>query len=220
MGSILDAFFPPLCLNCRNPGRVRFGLCSRCLAQVEFTGLNACIRCGRDCRGRHCAPAAHRYSRMLSLAGYRGPWRKVVQSAKFARERAVAVELARELARLAGEAGLALPRAVVPAPTASRHWRNFDIARLLAAELGRCFAVPVQPALARRPGRPPQVRLSRSQRLEGLEDYIYVKNSRGLQDAVVWLVDDVYTTGATASACAAALQAAGARAVCVLVLAA
>ncbi len=57
-------------------------------------------------------------------------------------------------------------------------------------------------------------------RLEGLEDYIYLEQGTEFADSIIWLVDDVYTTGATADACARALLAVGARSVYLLVLAA
>lgn len=161
---------------------------------------------------------AHRYSRVLSVAHYLGPWRKVVQSAKFARDRTVAMELARELARLAKAAGFSLPQAVAPAPAARKHWRYFDAVELVATELARSTGAPLVKALARRPGRAPQVLLTRRQRLQGLEDYIYAPKNN--LEGAIWLVDDVYTTGATADACAGALLAAGARRVLVFVLAA
>lgn len=216
--SLLDVLFPPVCLNCRKNQREKFGLCVRCLSQVEFTGIAACIRCGRICRGKSCAPLDHQYSCVLSLAHYIGPWRKVVQGAKFARDRGVTMELARELVYLAQAAGFSYPQAIVPAPAAGNHWRPFDAVALVAAELASSTGAPVVQALARRPGRDPQVLLTRRQRLHGLEDYIYAKQKK--MAGVIWLVDDVYTTGATADACAGALLAAGARRVMVLTLAA
>lgn len=214
---LADIFFPPLCLNCRRQRRERLGLCSACLGQVEFTGLQACVRCGRVGHHRECAPLDHQYSRVLSLAHYRGPWRRVVLGVKFARDRSVALELALELANLAAQAGFAPPQVVVPAPSADRHWRNFDVVNLICQELARSADAPVRELLARRRGRPPQVQLNRNQRLEGLEDYIHVQAEPPAQ-GLVWLVDDVYTTGATAHACADALLAAGARSVYLLVL--
>lgn len=219
MGALLDLLFPPLCLNCRKRRRVRLGLCAACLAQVEMTGLSACIRCGRHCRGQ-CAPLDHRYGRVLSLAAYRGPWRLVVQNVKFGGDRTVALELARELAALAAAAGFTRPGAVVPVPGASMSWRNFDVIALICRELTRTAGAPTRAVLARLPGRPPQVELSFKGRLEGLEDHIYIKEETEFAGAIIWLVDDVFTTGATADACAKALLAAGARSVYVLVLAA
>ena len=169
----MDALFPPLCLNCRRNVREKFGLCSQCLAQVEFTGLRGCIRCGRICGGRTCAPLDHRYSRVLSLAHYLGPWRKVVQAAKFARDRRVTMELARELARLAGEAGFPKPQAVTPAPAAGKHWRYFDAVGLTARtgqECRRTAGPSSGPAAGGAPGIS-----ERAPTPSGSGDYIYAR---------------------------------------------
>lgn len=214
--SIIDLLFPPLCLSCREKNYIRYGLCPDCLAQVEFTGLAGCIRCGRICSGD--CPITHHYSRVLSLASYQGPWRKVVQGVKFARSRRVAVELARSLGELADGAGFSLPQVVVPAPGASRHFRNFDGVGVVAQELASMTGAPLVRALERRPGRPPQVKLNSRQRQEGLGDFVFIAKPIP-KDSLVWLVDDVFTTGATADACAAKLLQAGARSVYVLVLA-
>lgn len=216
--SILDLLFPPICMNCRKNVRTGMGLCSSCLEQVEYTGLQACIRCGRICQGK-CAPMDHRYSRVLSIAHYHGPWRQVVQGVKFARDRTVAMELAVMLAELAGKAGFAKPEVITSVPSASRHWRNYDLLTLMCKVLSQSTGAPLWSGLMRRPGRQPQVVLNRRQRLEGLEDYISVLAGRDkLKGGVVWLVDDVYTTGATADACAGALLSAGAKSVYLLVL--
>ena len=220
MSALLDLLFPPLCINCRQRRRARFGLCAACLAQVEMTGLLGCIRCGRICQGRECAPLDHRYSRVLSLAAYRGPWRLAVQKVKFGNDKSLARELVQELAILAAAAGFALPQAIIPVPGAVKSWRNFDIIELACRQLTKTTGAPTLRALGRRPGRLPQVKLNRRQRLEGLEDYIYVQEGTDFAGAVIWLVDDVFTTGATADACAGALMSAGARSVYVLVLAA
>ena len=170
----MDALFPPLCLNCRRNVREKFGLCSQCLAQVEFTGLRGCIRCGRICGGRTCAPLDHRYSRVLSLAHYLGPWRKVVQAAKFARDRRVTMELARELARLAGEAGFPKPQAVTPAPAAGKLWRYVDAVGLTARELARNVGAPLVRALAGGRAAAPGIS-ERAPAPSGSEDYIHAR---------------------------------------------
>jgi ComF family protein len=136
---------------------------------------------------------------------------------KFARDRSVAEELALELAALAQEAGFDSPQIIVPVPSASRHWRHFDVVHLVCEELSKQRNAPLLQVLARRPGRAPQIKLNQRQRTEGLDQYIYLTGSIP-HGALVWLVDDVYTTGATVDACAGALLRAGARSVYVFVL--
>ncbi|HEV7659362.1 MAG TPA: phosphoribosyltransferase family protein [Allosphingosinicella sp.] len=96
---------------------------------------------------------------------------------------------------------------IVPVPTAPwRHRRRgFDPAGELAAALAERLEVPLEGCLARRGGRR-QVGRSRAERL-GQPPRI---QASGAVPRSVLLVDDVLTTGATLSACAQALRAAGA----------
>lgn len=219
MGKLLDLFFPPLCLSCGRQRQSRLGLCSHCLVQVELTGLSGCICCGRHCDGSNCAPWNHSYSRVLSLAVYKGPWRQVVQNVKFGGDKMVAVELAGELFALSQMAGFSPPQAIVPVPGASKSWRNFSINSLICKELARETGAPAVEALGRRPGRKPQVELDYRGRQEGLENYIFLTDEEKNILGDVWLIDDVYTTGATAAVCSRILMEAGAGAVYLLVLA-
>lgn len=220
MGEFLALLFPSLCLNCRRSRQVKLGLCAGCLVQVELTGLSGCISCGRHCGGRNCAPWDCGYDRVLSLAIYKGPWRQVIRNVKFGGDKRVARELAKELFHLSQEAGFSVPEAIVPAPNASKSWRNFNINSLVCRELAAASGAPVRQALARRPGRPPQVALDHRGRQEGLEDYILPAKGSRFFGGQIWLVDDVYTTGATAAACSKALLESGAGSVLLLVLAA
>jgi len=94
----------------------------------------------------------------------------------------------------------------VPALAARAAWRGGDGALALAERLGRAWSLEVALPLRRGGGR--------TQR--GLDLVDRRRNARGQFRAVgtvtgpVLLVDDVYTTGATADACARLLRRAGA----------
>jgi ComF family protein len=121
---------------------------------------------------------------------------------------------------------LALPREeqldlVVPVPM---HWwrkwnRGFNQAELLARVVGRRTGIPVARALKRRRSTLSQAGLTLAQRRENLTGVFRVPARNRMEGRRVLLVDDVFTTGATASACAAALKRAGARSVVLLTLA-
>jgi len=160
------------------------------------------------------------------LAGYDAAWsygsfeeelRELIHLFKYGRVRTLARPLGRFLA-------LALPRTerfdvVVPMPMYwLRRWRRgFNQAELLAAEIGRRAAVPVRGWVRRVKGTSPQAGLTNAKRRANVAGAFRVNGP--VEGKRVLLVDDVLTTGATASACARAMKAAGAERVMVLTVA-
>lgn len=116
-------------------------------------------------------------------------------------------------------AALGQPVVVVPVPLHPSRLaqRGFDQATPFARAVARVLGVPFRRALRRVRATPPQSRLSAAARRANVHD-AFASVARVPPGAVV-LVDDVLTTGATASACAACLLAAGAERVVVVTLA-
>jgi ComF family protein len=108
-----------------------------------------------------------------------------------------------------------------------RRQRGFDQAELLARGLvrrlrreGRLCGLQLAPGSLRRiRATLPQVGLSASARRENVSGVFSVVRPEQVRDRTVVLIDDVMTTGATLSACAAALKQAGASQVLALSLA-
>jgi predicted amidophosphoribosyltransferase len=150
----------------------------------------------------------------VSAARYDGVAREMARGLKFGRRLA--------LARVAAEAMIAacpveeLRGSVVPVPAAPWRWRwrGFDPAEEIALALAALAGLPYAPCLRRAQG-PRQVGRRRRDRLA---DPPLVRAS-GRAPAETILVDDVHTTGATLSACAQALRAAGCARVLTLTLA-
>jgi ComF family protein len=108
---------------------------------------------------------------------------------------------------------------IVPVPM---HWwrkwkRGYNQSDLLAQELSRRTGIPVVNALRRVRRTPPQAGLSNHERRLNLRAAFSVTRSPRARH--VLLIDDVLTTGATASACGSVLKKAGAAGVNVLTLA-
>ena len=131
--------------------------------------------------------------------------------------------LAKPLGRLLA---LALPRdrafdVVVPMPL---HWqkrwqRGFNQSALLAREVSRRTGFPVARALRRVRNTQAQAGLTNAKRRANVSGAFRAIKPHAVRGKRVLLIDDVLTTGATASSCARALKLAGAAEVTLLTLA-
>jgi predicted amidophosphoribosyltransferase len=143
--------------------------------------------------------------RAWSSAPHEGVARNLVSALKFRHLLPVADLMADRIQWLAPAhmlSGAVVP--VPPAPSRLRR-RGFDPAGELAAALAERLDTPLEACLVRR-GRRRQVGRRRAERL-GQPPRIH---AGGIAPRSVLLIDDVLTTGATMTACAQALRAAGA----------
>jgi predicted amidophosphoribosyltransferase len=189
-----------LCGACREAlPRLRPPLCERCGAPTAWP----VARC-RECSGRRLA-----FANARAAVAYDESVRRLVAAWK-----------ERGLRRLAGEAAElladALPTpqvtalAFVPPDRARTLLRGHHPAERLARELGKRWAVPVLPLVARARSVPPQRGLPLADRRRNLAGAF---RPAARTPARVALVDDVYTSGATVAAAASALRKGGARTV-------
>lgn len=229
----LDLLLPPQCLTCDAmvdaPGR----FCAACFAETGFVTEPCCRRCGvpfevaadggPDLVCPVCRATPPPYGRARGALRYDARARRVVLPLKHTDR----VENAAALAPLMLRAGIALVReadVLVPVPLHRRRLvaRRYNQAALLARAVGRLGGKPVLVDGLRRVrptaslGNLPAVARARE-----VADAFAVRPGRraALAGRRILLIDDVMTSGATATACARALLAAGAAAVDVLVAA-
>lgn len=217
---------PPGCPACGGAGGDPARLCASCIARASFPAWPACPRCAQPAPVAAapsglcdtCEARAWPFRRLLAAAPYVEPLRELLHRFKFRGERHLAAPLGALMrARLEGRLDGIDLCAPVPLHPGRQVARGFNQSRLLAAELAR-GRLPVVDVLAKLDRGPSQVTVSgRAARRRNPLSYACVDNA-AVRDRRVLVVDDVFTTGATASACARALLAAGARSVDVAVL--
>ena len=138
--------------------------------------------------------------------------RSVALSLKYGRRMGMATTMAALMQRHIGQDGLLIP---VPLHRWRLWSRGFNQAGAVAAVLSDRSGMPHDRALLIRKRATQSLRgLSRTKRADAVRGAF--RATRKLNGEVVWLVDDVYTSGATANACAATLKRAGAGQVIVL----
>ena len=234
----LHLVFPTPCEMCRSPldlGR-KSALCGRCWDALERMPPHGCARCGwpfsdeaaaRGVERPLCARCREgRDGFELARAPLRYREGGIARQAILLCKHGGRLGLQRHLAHLLAEeapAYLAIQEwdALVPVPL---HWirrwrRGFNQAELLARTVGRCHDLPVlSRALIRLRPTPPQQGNVEARR-RNVHGAFGVPKPEQVARRRLLLIDDVFTTGATANACAAALLEAGAAAVGVLTLA-
>jgi ComF family protein len=206
-----------LCDNCREGIKFLDGpICDRCAAPVPAAG-NVALEC------MHCRGMRLKFDRTIAVGSYEGLLRQWVMRMKEDRSRMAS----RVLAELAWERCCdALQDLHVDVVTAVpmhlwRRWaRRVNPPGDLAARLARKLGVSAAPRMLQiRRNIPPQIGLSRPGRFRNVAGEMALRPGYSLQAAHVLVVDDILTTGATASEAARVLKRAGAARVSVFVLA-
>jgi ComF family protein len=232
-GQCVDSLLPPQCPLCRSFVDGPKRLCAGCFSQMNFITAPYCLRCGLafatmgeagphgECLG--CMRRPQQFRRARAALRYDAASQPLILPFKHADRTELAPVLAAMMAR-AGAALLAETDAIIPVPLhRKRHIaRRYNQAALLAACLARHASKPWLPDTLMRPrATTPLGELSAGARREEVSGAFEIRPSRqsAIQGKRLLLIDDVMTSGATASACASAALQAGAAAVDVLVAA-
>jgi ComF family protein len=215
---LLDFFFPRYCLGC---GREGAYFCQRCRAGLPFQEPPYCPACGKSLDHHPgCDDLAPELLELRSVFRFEGVVKKAVHQLKYNNLRDIAAPLGGFMAdclksnSLSGDA--LLP---VPLHKARFRERGYNQSELLALMLHRLTGLPIfVDALRKVKPTPPQAESAsvEARRLAVVDAFGCYNSFKGRR---VILIDDVATSGATLSACARALAAAGASEVRALTLA-
>ncbi len=223
----LSLFYPNLCQICRleKATSAESYICTTCRsgkAGLRYIEAPFCKCCGLPFEGDitvtfECANCndQHLYFRSARAAvALTGLVQEVVHKYKYNHATWFEPCLADLLVPTAKPALSAAPwDYIVPIPL---HWRKlrertFNQSTRLASRLSRATVIPLHTRLLKRvQPTSTQTRLSRAERAENVKHAFSFRGRTPLQKARIVLIDDVLTTGATASACAKLLMQNGA----------
>lgn len=226
----LDLVFGSLCFLCREaapPGGG--GLCKSCCETMAPIAGELCPVCGaldktgEDSACPGCISEPRVFDSARAYTEYAGLARETVLAFKYGGKpglaRAIANLMADWAAEIVREEG---SEVLVPVPLHGERLkeRGYNQAALLAARLAGPLGLPVDYATLRRL-RPTarQSDLERADRFLNVKDAFGFSGTKPFEKRSVVLLDDVLTTGATASECAKALKEGGAKRVMVLTFA-
>ncbi len=224
----VDFALPPRCPACGTITPEPHRFCFDCWQSLTFLGDPCCACCGLpfaygDSAGLcgRCLAEPPPFQRLRAAVAYGEVARSVVLKLKYSGRPGLAETLARFMRRHLPELG-GVEKAPLLVPVPLHRWRlwkrGYNQAALLASALAR-GGLDVAPDLLRRVrATPPLKGLGRRERALTVRGAFRVteKGKAVLGGRPVILVDDVFTTGATAGACARALKRGGAASVAIL----
>jgi ComF family protein len=233
--AVLTLIYPQRCAACGGSVDSRHdgAACSRCWDATRIFDENdtLCWKCGalsaaavaeekrQTVRCGRCDADNFTGARACGL--YEGALRASILALK--REASVARRLLETLRQTQQRAPLAEADLIVPVPLhpSRERERGFNQALVLARQLARATKLPLdEHTLVRRVHTERhRAGMDARARRDSVAAAFEVRRSESIAGRRVLLIDDVFTTGATVSECAAVLKSAGAAEVCVLTIA-
>lgn len=224
MKAAVDILYPPRCPLCEKIlsgpiGRKRLA-CPECVGKLVLIENPRCLKCGKQLSIEEqeycgdCARGRHIYERGAAAAAYSDVMQGSVHRFKYKCRREYTSFYVELIMRQCGHllrqwnVDVIMP---VPMYKKKERVRGYNQAALLAKGIGRRMGVEVDCGkLLRVRKTRPMKELNDEERFYNLENAFKIKPDVIKYNRIL-LVDDIYTTGATIDACAAALKAAGAK---------
>lgn len=227
---LLDTLFPALCPCCNEPVDEPGSLCAPCWGQTNFISPPYCFQCGYpfeyeisgDMLCGNCIASPPPFTRGISVFQYDDASRHMVLAFKHAdrtdRAPAFANWMSRAATDILGDDVIIAP---VPLHPKRLRSRRYNQSALLAQNIAKIKGHRVAPDLltrgrdtASQGGKSPKARF---RNVKGAFS-IHPKWQNLIDGEHILLIDDVFTTGATLSECAACLLQEGANQVDILTL--
>lgn len=225
----LDTVLPPRCPLTQEIVERQGTLAPKAWASLHFLSDPLCATCGvplevdigKETECGACLAQNKDYEKLRSALAYDDSSRGLILGFKHGDQTHAVASFVPWLMHAGRDL---IPSADMIMPVPLHRWRlimrRYNQSGLMAAALGRAAGKKVlHGGLIRTRATQSQGRLSAGARAQNVHDAFAVRSGVDVRGKNILLIDDVYTTGATVSACARALKREGAAAVNVLTLA-
>ena len=234
---LFAALFPSDCRLCDAPllNISRLPVCPDCISSMRPISVETCEICGEGMIGLarpeepqscgNCRESRPLFDKACAYGSYAGELRELIHLLKYEQVEPAANVLGGMLAEAIGKLNIPEPVLMVPVPlhSSKRRQRRFNQAELIARAALKHSVVHgaklETSCLARTRATVSQIGLTRPQRAENIRGAFRVEHRERIVGRSILLVDDVLTTGTTASECARVLRKAGAEKVWVATVA-
>ena len=235
LAAFANLLYPMHCFGCQkslHDGESQY-LCKGCWDGIGYIAGPRCPRCGTGLGVYAAAPTKgcmecrsqnFRFDSAFCVTYYEGVVKELIHQFKYGRQEFLAKPLTDLLVQYAKEINLHSNKidmvVAVPLHGRKKAERGFNQAELLGRNLGRSLGIDICiGGLRRIRNTTSQTRQPYYRRAENVRGAFSVKNPSKFREKNVLLVDDVLTSGLTASECARVIKEAGAGKVYVLTIA-
>jgi len=229
--SYINLIYPLKCVVCNSLFSAEESnneyICSGCFKKIKFVITSICEKCGRPSNSAICSKCNRNskifFNKAFHVAIYDGVFKELIHLFKYSKND----YLDRFLAGFFTEIIFQKPFLkesdfIVPVPL---HWheklkRGYNQTELLACEVSKKTGIPVlSNKLIKHKNIFSQTALLGRERLKNIKGAFKVKNPGILENKKILLIDDVFTTGATANECAKELRKAKVKQINIITLA-
>lgn len=220
-------FAPHSCICCQrecdtqNPYR----LCSRCEKDFPFTRDKFCLKCGEAIEGDYdfclnCKETSYEFDMARSVFAYTKQTAPIIMNFKYNGFKTHGKVLGKMMVDFYENSDIVADLATfVPMPKHRQKQRGYNQAEVLCETFCKSTGMAQATLLERVKESPKQATLGREERAKNIKGSFKAINRAAIKGRDILLIDDVFTTGATANECALVLKKTGARSVVVFTLA-